>query len=98
MEEAVKEVVDFYRVYHSMRYVRGELVFRLHSRLSDTVMAKLSVEFADILKDGGFEQCEALPAELNEPELAEFPRLKFRFNRHALGRLRMLIDFINREG
>ncbi len=98
VDEAVKEVVDFYRVYHSMRYVRGELVFRLHTRLSESVMAKLRVEFADILKDGGFEQCEALPAELNEPELAKFPRLKFRFNRHALGRLRMLIDFINREG
>lgn len=98
VDDAVKEVIDFYRVYHSMRYVRGELVLRLHSRLSETVMAKLRREFADILKDGDFEQCDALPAEANEPELAKFPRLKFRFNRHGMGRLRQLIDFVNREG
>jgi uncharacterized protein (TIGR00730 family) len=98
VDEAVKEVIDFYRVYHSMRYVRGELVLRLHSRLSETVVEKLRVEFADILREGTFEQCDALPAEANEQELAKFPRLKFRFKRHALGRLRQLIDFLNREG
>ena len=39
--------------------------------------------FGDILAGGTFEQVEALPAEANEPELAELPRLKFRFDRQA---------------
>ncbi len=55
-------------------------------------------EFKDILKAGTFEQTAALPAEAGEPLLAELPRLKFRFDRHKLGRLRMLIDVINRQG
>ena len=47
---------------------------------------------------GTFEQTTALPAEANEPHLADLPRLRFRFDRHKLGRLRQLIDAINREG
>jgi len=39
-----------------------------------------------------------LPAEANDPHLASLPRLRFRFDRRSLGRLRMLIDTINRDG
>ena len=39
-----------------------------------------------------------LPQEANEPQLADLPRLKFRFDRHRHGRLRQLIDLINAEG
>ncbi|QEL16080.1 LOG family protein [Limnoglobus roseus] len=98
VEEAVKEVTQFYRVYHSMRYVRGDLVLRLHSRLSEAVLEKVRTEFASLLTGGTFEQTDALPAEANEPDLASYPRLRFRFDRHNHGRLRQLIDFVNREG
>ena len=50
------------------------------------------------LAGGEFEQTGALPEEANEPELAALPRLRFRFDRHAIGRLRQLIDVINAEG
>jgi uncharacterized protein (TIGR00730 family) len=98
VEAAVDEVVGFYRVYHSMRYVRGHLVFRLQTRLSDALMLRINREFADILAGGEFEQTEALPEEANEPTLADLTRLRFRFDRHAIGRLRQLIDVINLEG
>ena len=32
-QEAVDEVLAFFRVYHSMRYVRNQLVFRLQEEL-----------------------------------------------------------------
>jgi uncharacterized protein (TIGR00730 family) len=98
VEEAAQEVVTFYRVYHSMRYVRGDLVLRLQHRLSESLMTMIRSEYADILEGGTFEQTTALPAEANDPHLAQLPRLVFRFDRHNLGRLRMLIDTINREG
>ena len=97
VDEAVAEVLNFYKVYHSMRYVRGDLVLRLQRRLSEPLLREIRGEFKDILKAGTFEQTGALPAEVGEPHLAELPRLKFRFDRHKLGRLRMLIDVINRE-
>lgn len=98
VDEAVAEVLNFYRVYHSMRYVRGDLVLRLQHKLSDSLLAEIRASFGDILKSGTFEQTSALPAEAGDLHLADLPRLKFRFDRHRLGRLRMLIDLINREG
>lgn len=98
VEDAIREVIGFYRVYHSMRYVRGRLVLRLRHRLSDRLLEQIRWGFGDIVVGGAFEQVEALPEEANEPTLAELPRLVFRFDRHAVGRLRQLIDLINAEG
>jgi uncharacterized protein (TIGR00730 family) len=98
IEEAVREVTRFYRVYHSMRYVKRELVLRLRSALDERLLEKINLAFKDILLGGRFEQVSAQADESNEPELASFPRLKFRFDRHAAGRLRQLIDLINTEG
>jgi uncharacterized protein (TIGR00730 family) len=96
--EAVAEILQFYRVYHSMRYVHGDLLLRLQHRLSDKLMERLRHEFADIVVAGTFEQTEALPEEANETHIATLPRLRFRFDRKNLGRLRQMIDVINATG
>jgi uncharacterized protein (TIGR00730 family) len=98
VEEAAAEVLNFYRVYHSMRYVGGELVLRLQRKLPEPLLDFIRREFADIVESGTFEQGPALAAEANDPQLIDLPRLRFRFDRRSLGRLRMLVDLINREG
>ncbi|HJT78631.1 MAG TPA: LOG family protein, partial [Gemmataceae bacterium] len=98
VEEAVEEVLGFYRVYHSMRYVRGELVLRLNHALPEALLGRIRRDFSDIVVAGTFEQSGALPEEAGEANLASLPRLHFRFDRRSLGRLRQLIDLINREG
>jgi uncharacterized protein (TIGR00730 family) len=98
LDEAVHEVLDFYRVYHSMRYVGSDLVLRLQKAPSPPLLERIRTEFTDIVKAGTFEVTEALPAEANDVQLANLPRLRFRFDRHSMGRLRMLIDLLNREG
>jgi uncharacterized protein (TIGR00730 family) len=97
VEEAVAEIVNFYRVYHSMRYVRGDLVLRLNRAISDATLKQIRTEFADIVKSASFDLTNALPEESEEALLAALPRLVFRFVRHKLGRLRQLIDVINRD-
>ncbi|HYT87654.1 MAG TPA: LOG family protein [Gemmataceae bacterium] len=97
IDEAVAEIRNFYRVYHSMRYVKDELVLRLQKPLSDELLARVRVDFADILVAGTFEQSQALAAEVGDTHVADLPRLRFRFDRRSLGRLRLLIDTINRE-
>jgi uncharacterized protein (TIGR00730 family) len=97
VDEAVSEVLNFYRVYHSMRYVRDELVLRLQRPLPEPLLERIRTEFADILEAGTFVQSEALPAEAADTHLAALPRLRFHFNRRNMGRLRMLIDVINRD-
>jgi uncharacterized protein (TIGR00730 family) len=98
VDEAVAEVLSFYRVYHSMRYVGDELVLRIQKTLGVDLLEKLRVDFADIVVRGTIEQSAALAAEANDHHVAEMPRLRFKFDRRHLGRLRMMIDTINRDG
>lgn len=95
-EAAVAEILQFYRIYHSMRYVRHKLVFRLKQPISESLLADIRDGFGDILSDGTFEIRSALREERDEPDLADLPRLVFPFNRRSLGRLRQLIDCLNR--
>ena len=81
-----------------MRYVGRDLVLRLNRRLPPALLDRVRREFADIVKGGGFDEINALPAEINDPHLAGLPRLRFTFDRQSMGRLRQLIDLINREG
>jgi uncharacterized protein (TIGR00730 family) len=97
VEEAVNELLTFYRVYHSMRYVGSDLVLRLNRRLPEGVLEQIRQEFAGILVSGTFEQTDALPAEASDTHVAHLPRLRFHFDRHQLGRLRQLIDLMNQS-
>jgi len=96
VEAAVAEILQFFRVYQGMRYVKNKLVLRLKEKPSDELLEAINANFADILSSGRFEITGALPDEKDEPELAHLVRLTFRFNRRSLGRLRQLIDAINR--
>jgi hypothetical protein len=95
-EKAVAEVVGFYRIYHSMRYVKQQLVLRIKEPLHPLLLEGINAEFGDILSEGEIEQRTALDGELDEPELRELPRLTLNFNRRNMGRLRELIDCVNR--
>ena len=70
----------------------------LAAPLSDETLERIRAEFADILEGGTFEQTDALPDEASDAHLAALPRLRFHFDRRSLGRLRLLIDTINRDG
>jgi uncharacterized protein (TIGR00730 family) len=98
VEEAVAEITGFYRVYHSMRYVKRDLVLRLQHALDPSLFERIRQDFHDIVVSGTLEQTGALPEEANDTHLLDLPRLRFRFDRRSLGRLRMLIDLINRDG
>lgn len=93
--DAVEEIMRFYCVYHSMRYVHQKLVIRLHKEVPDDLLAELNEQFADILESGKIERVEADPSEFNDEHLVEFPRLRLHFNRRDMGKLRLMIDLIN---
>jgi uncharacterized protein (TIGR00730 family) len=97
VDEAVAEVVGFYRVYHSMRYVHKDLIVRLNRPIIDATLDRLNAEFKDILWEGTIERAEADPHEANEPDILHLPRLRFRFDRHGHSRFRQMIDIINRS-
>ncbi len=95
VDEAVGEILQFFRVYHSMRYVRHHLVLRLQRRPNEDVLENLHARFGDLLCEGRFVVRGPMAEEKDEPELAHLTRLVFHFNRRSLGRLRQLIDYLN---
>lgn len=97
VKKAFAEIMKFYHVYNSMRYVRDELYLRLHHAVPDALLDRLNTEFADILVRGTIRRAEAHPFEADDEHLAELPRLALHFNRRNFGRLRQLINVINDE-
>jgi hypothetical protein len=73
------------------------LVLRLREPLGESCLEAVNSQFADMLAGGRFTLSGPLDPEQDEPELAHLPRLVFRFNHQSFGRLRQLIDAINRS-
>jgi hypothetical protein len=96
-KEASDEVVRFYRVYHSSRYVGPKLLLRLERELDDSELTELNRKFRDILRSGAIERAHPLPEELSTP-LSSLKRIELDFNRRDFGRLRQLIDAVNAFG
>ncbi len=94
VQVACQEIMDFYRIFHSNRYVRELLVLRLKAELSDETVVTLNEEFADILASGEIAKSRALPEE-DDPSINHLPRLVMVFNQRNFGRLWQLIRRIN---
>ncbi|WP_437188490.1 TIGR00730 family Rossman fold protein [Planctomicrobium sp. SH668] len=97
VEEAADEILKFYCVYNSMRYVRDKLYLRLHVAPDAAFLERLNQEFADIVTTGKIELTQAHPSEIGDEHLRELPRLALSFNRREVGRLRQMVDLINKE-
>lgn len=94
--EAAQNIDDFYRVYHSQRFVRNTLVIRLNRAISPEQVETLEREFVEIIEPGTrLQLSEALPEENDEPDLLELPRLTFEFNHYSYGLLKAFIRRIN---
>lgn len=94
LDVACGAINNFYRIYHSSRYVGDLFVIRLKSALSDAEVGQLNEDFNDILIKGRIEKSRALPEEDND-ETINLPRIVFYFNQRDFGRLYQLINRIN---
>lgn len=96
VDTAIAEIVQFYRIFQSYRWVGQRLVFRLAKSLASFEIEQLNMDFADILAGGEIIQTGALREEQNEPEIAALPRLVLTPIRKNFGRIRQFIDAVNR--
>jgi len=95
VDDAAREILGFYRNYHSLRWVGNTLVLRLLARPTEAETAELSERFSDIMS-GPLKVLDShLPAEKRSGEFLELPRVSLRFDRMAFARLRQLIDALN---
>jgi uncharacterized protein (TIGR00730 family) len=95
IDDAVAEILNFYKVYHSARWVGEQLVLRISKPLSKKAIVDLNEKFADVVREGEIIQSSALRQEKNEPEIWDLPRIVLTPHRSNFGRFRQLIDAIN---
>jgi hypothetical protein len=95
-DEAVAELIGFYRNYHSRRFVGATMVIRLQLGVSDAELAQLNADFADIAGKRGIWRTDPLPPERSGRDNLGLPRVALEFNRFHHGRLRALIDALNK--
>lgn len=93
-EEAVQVIEEFYTNYHSIRFVKDELIIRLTKELSDAQIEMLENEFPELRLPGThIVPTGPRPDEADEPDLIELPRLALRFHHQHYG---LLMAFIRR--
>jgi len=95
VEQAAREIADFYRNFHSMRFVSNRLVVRLERAPDEEALEKLTADFADIITSGAIERVEAAPVEVADDDAIDQERISFRFDRASYGRLRHFINALN---
>ncbi|MDT8419201.1 MAG: TIGR00730 family Rossman fold protein [Desulfuromonadales bacterium] len=94
--EAVQFIDDFYRNYHSLRFVGDKLVIRLNTSLDSSQLQTLNEEFNEIIRPNGSMQLTGpLAEEKDQPDLIHLPRLMLDFNRRSYGLLKAFIRRIN---
>lgn len=91
--EAVEHILDFYRVYHSSRYVGDRFVMRIRHPIGAADVERLADEFSDLIASGTLAQRDALR---EEDDHLDLPRLVFLHTRRDYGRMRQLVDAVNR--
>ena len=95
-DEAVRIITRFYRNFHSSRFVKDLFVIRVKHAPSETAIQAMNEDFADIMVGPPMKRVEPTPEELEDGDHVELPRIGFGFNRRDYGRLRQLIDVLNR--
>ncbi len=96
VEAAVAEILGFYRNYQSCRWVGDLLVMRMLAAPARAELAELNREFGDIVAGGAMRLSKPLPPERSDQDQLDLERLVFRFDKVHYGRLRQLIDALNR--
>jgi uncharacterized protein (TIGR00730 family) len=93
VKDGVEHIRQFYRRYHSSRYVKDDLVIRLLDPLTEEQVEKLNQKFALLVQSGKMHMRKPFP---EETEHLDYPRLVFHHTRRDFGLVRALIDEINR--
>jgi len=96
METACDVITAFYANFQSMRWVGDRLVIRLQRAPDAVNLARLNDDFAFLCASGGIEITEPLTPERLENDAVDRARIVLRYNRRHIGKLRLLIDALNR--
>lgn len=90
------EIQEFVRNYHSIRWVGKRLVVRMRHAPTDIELEELNRRFASLSSDGRILQSSPLAAEVADSDALDCDRLVLRYDGFQAGKLRRLLDALNR--
>lgn len=93
--DAIAIIERFYHNYDSARYVGERLIVRLRRAPTPPQLAALNKEFSDLLSRGRIERTRITREEMRDNDGPDLERLCL-YPAHNFGRLRQLIDALNR--
>ena len=93
--DAAAEITQFYKVFHSARWIGERYIIHLHRPLLDEALVDLNKQFKHTVRTGQIVQRIASGKENVELETAGLSRLVFTPVRSRFGRFRQLIEAIN---
>jgi len=96
VDDAIESVNRFYSVYHSVRYIGKQTVFRLNKPLSSKTLKTINKEFKHLLVSGKFELKHAIAIPEESDSYPEKIRLVFNFNKANYGGLCRLIHYFTK--
>ncbi|MCP4963024.1 MAG: TIGR00730 family Rossman fold protein [Actinomycetia bacterium] len=96
VDQACEEVVSFWRNYHSVRYVGERLVVRMNRPLPDEALEEINDRFGYLVDSGQITPSKALRPEVVDDDVVDLPRIAFDYGRSHYGKLRGLIEVVNR--
>ncbi len=96
IDDAVGEITRFYNNYQSQRYVSGTLVLRVLRLPPPEALKELATAFGDILRTPEISPVDPSPQEIADEDALEHSRLALNFRQNDFGRLRQLIDELNK--
>jgi len=94
-DEAARIITQFYKNFHSYRWVREKMVVRVEKELTPAALADLNSRFADLLASGQIVQTSPLPEERDDHQLVGLPRIVLTPNKRDFGSIRVFLDAIN---
>ena len=94
-KQAIDHILNYYRVFHSLRYIGNLTVLRLTKTLPADLVKDLNAEFQDIIVKGTLHSSPPHKQELQNKEYIQLPRVSLHFDKTGYGRLNQLILAIN---
>jgi len=94
-QEAVDEVIGFYRNYDSIRYVGHVIVMRMRQAPTDEQLASLNDRFGSFCAPGGIVRATPFEPERKENDKLDLSRITFTLSNHSSGVLREVINTVN---
>ena len=95
-DQAVKIITRFYRNFQSSRFVKDLFVIRLNHAPTESAIRAMNEDFADIIVGPEIKRIDPTADEVEDDDHVDLHRIGFGFNRRDYGRLRQLIDILNR--